>query len=92
VTAPGLMVMAIILFMGKVWAPTSTWPSAWRLPPGGLPCGAGTDIIVQLGGDAGGALPAWGHRRLSQVRLQLPGRGLPVGRRLLDGFILTWAW
>ena len=75
VVAPGLMVMGIIMFMGKVsgahlnpavsvaFSLRGDFP--WRRVPG--------YIIVQLAGaTAGGALSALGDRRLGEVRLELP--------------------
>ena len=77
VVAPGLMVMAIILFMGKVsgahlnpavsiaFALRGDFPW-WRVPG---------YIVVQLGGAALAALvPPGGRPRLGVVRLELPGR------------------
>ena len=86
VVAPGLMVLAIILFMGKVSGAHlnpavslafSLRGLPWRRVPG--------YIVVQL---AGAALAAWFlqcHPRLRDVRLQLPGNRLLVVRRLPDG-------
>ena len=78
-TAPGLMVMAIILFMGKVsgahlnpavslaFAARGDFP--WRRVPG--------YIVVQLVGATLACLFLQrGHRRVGHVRLELPGRGL----------------
>ena len=77
VVAPGLMVMAIILFMGKVsgahlnpavsvaFALRGDFP--WRRVPG--------YIVVQLGGATLAALvPPGRHRRVGDVRVELPGR------------------
>ncbi len=88
VVAPGLMVLAIILFMGKVsgahlnpavsiaFALRGDFP--WRRVPG--------YIVVQLGGaDARRLVPPSGRARLGVVRLELPGRRLLQRRRVLDG-------
>ena len=88
VVAPGLMVMAIILFMGKVsgahlnpavsiaFALRGDFP--WRRVPG--------YIVVQLGRRGARRLvPAGGDRRLGDVRLELPGAGLLGRRRVPDG-------
>ena len=77
VVAPGLMVMAIILFMGKVsgahlnpavsiaFALRRDFPW-WRVPG---------YIVVQLGGRrARGVVPPGGRARLGHVRLELSGR------------------
>ncbi len=82
VVAPGLMVMAIILFMGRVsgahlnpavsvaFALRGDFP--WRRVPG--------YIVVQLGRrHARVPVPPRGDRRLGDLRLELPGGGL-LGR------------
>ncbi len=76
VVAPGLMVLAIILFMGKVsgahlnpavsiaFALRRDFPW-WRVPG---------YIVVQLGGAVlGGVVPPGRRPRLRDVRLELPG-------------------
>ena len=96
VVAPGLMVMAIILFMGKVsgahlnpavslaFALRGDFP--WRRVPG--------YIVVQLGRrHARRAVPARGHRRVGHVRLELPG--VRATRRLTrSGWSSSsrWGW
>ena len=88
VVAPGLMVLAIILFMGKVsgahlnpavsiaFALRRDFPW-WRVPG---------YIVVQLGGAvARGMVPAGRRARLGDVRLELSGRGLLQRRRVLHG-------
>ena len=87
VVAPGLMVMGIILFMGKVsgahlnpavsiaFALRRDFP--WRRVPG--------YIVVQLIGATLAALPARGHRRVGDLRLELPGWRLLRRCRVLDG-------
>ena len=87
VVAPGLMVMAIILFMGKVsgahlnpavsvaFSLRGDFP--WRRVPG--------YIVVQLVGATLAALFLRGDRRLGDVRLELPGGGVLGGRRVPDG-------
>ena len=88
VTAPGLMVMAIILFMGKVsgahlnpavslaFSLRGDFP--WRRVPG--------YIVAQL---AGASLAAWflqaRCRRVRDVRFQLPRRWVLLLRRIPDG-------
>jgi len=88
VVAPGLMVMAIILFMGKVsgahlnpavsmaFALRGDFPW-WRVPG---------YVIVQLGG---AALAAWFLQSVIHVSAtfgsKLPRRGLLQRRRVLDG-------
>ena len=88
VTAPGLMVMGIIMFMGKVsgahlnpavslaFVARGNFP--WRRVPG--------YIVVQLAGAAAGRVgPAVGGGRLGHVRLELPRRRLLGRFRVLDG-------
>ena len=96
VTAPGLMVMAIILFMGKVsgahlnpavslaFAARGDFP--WRRVPG--------YIVVQLGGATLAALFLQRrHRRVGDVRLELPGQRL-LERWPRSGWSSSsrWAW
>ena len=88
VVAPGLMVMAIILFMGKVsgahlnpavsiaFALRGDFP--WRRVPG--------YIVVQLIGATLAALFLLRRdRRLRDVRVELPGLGVLRRRRVSDG-------
>ena len=93
VVAPGLMVFAIILFMGKVsgahlnpavsigFSLRGDFP--WQRVPG--------YIVVQL---IGAALAAWFLQAVIHVsaivRVQLPGGGLLVARRVPDGDVLTF--
>ena len=93
VVAPGLMVMAIILFMGKVsgahlnpavsiaFAFRRDFPW-WRVPG---------YIVVQL---AGAALAAWFLQavvaRLGDVRLELPGRGFSNSDAFFMEMVLTF--
>ena len=87
VTAPGLMVLGIILFMGKVSARTSTPRSA---SPSGF---AATSRAARsrLHRDAadrrvtGGALRPTRRQRLGQVWLQLSGGRLLIDERHADG-------
>ena len=88
VVAPGLMVMAIILFMGKVsgahlnpavsvaFSLRGDFP--WRRVPGLHRRAAGRR-------DARGAVPARGDQRLRDLRLELPGGGLLGRQRVPDG-------
>ena len=88
VVAPGLMVMAVILFMGKVSGahlnPAVSIAFALRrdFPWGRVP----GYVIVQLAG-AGlrRVVPAGRHPRLGDVRVELPGERLVERRRVLDG-------
>ena len=96
VTAPGLMVMAIILFMGKVsgahlnpavslaFAARGDFP--WRRVPG--------YIVVQLVGATLAALFLQrGHQRLGHVRLELSGRRLlSAGPRSGWSSSSRWGW
>jgi aquaporin Z len=87
VTAPGLMVLAIILFMGKVsgahlnpavslaFAARGDFP--WRRVPG-------TSWAVGRR-DPGMSLPAGGRRRLGRLRIQLSRRRLLGRLGVLDG-------
>jgi glycerol uptake facilitator-like aquaporin len=74
VVAPALMVMAIIMFMGKV-SGAAPEPgrqrrllAARRLSPAAR---AGLHHRAAGGRDGGGALPALGDRRVGDVRLEL---------------------
>ena len=88
VVAPGLMVLGVILFMGKVsgahlnpavsiaFALRGDFP--WRRVPG--------YIVVQLvGAMPGRVVPAGRRPRLGLVRVELPGAGVLRVRRVRDG-------
>ena len=88
VTAPGLMVMAIILFMGKVsgahlnpavslaFAARGDFP--WRRVPGYI-------VVQLLGRDPRGVVPPGGHQRVRNLWLELPGVRVRGVAGLLDG-------
>ena len=96
VTAPGLMVMAIILFMGKVSgahlnpAVSLAFAARGDFPWGRVP----GYIVVQLAGATLAALFLQrGDRRVGHLRLELPGGGLLDDGGVLDGASSSpWGW
>ena len=83
VVAPGLMVMGVIMFMGKV-SGAHLNPAVTRLLAARrLPVAPGARIRRRAAHRRilGGALPTRGNQGVGEVRLDYPRAGTPVGRR-----------